>query len=753
MTRTDRGNHTSPFRRSLRFKLMLAFSVVGLIGYIAPLQVLPRLYVWSQNRDIDLANPTNSALLRNHFVAVVKTRAEAFFQVKIAESAAYNLLAVPAFRKAGFSGEESFSPKEVMDWIRARNATAGDIEDVTNILQDLQGKFGVVRIVPWKVSPLSDRISLLRETGNDRLYIPILIPLPILETSEEWTLAVGKPKADPLQLEVEGLYEGLKVVGLTAASELFFSAAEEVREANPSVWENALQYRQKDYLEMENRAENMNQRLLFIPADSLEKKGDLVGLFCIVYERISGLYAWQELATSGYAYLALGIAILGALLISYFVARGIGRSIQDLTQTAVAISHGHLDQHVEVSSRDEIGVLAQTFNDMTDRLRTTLEELRKRAETIERQNEELDRRFNQLTALQNYTENVLATVDSAIFSVDLDGRIRRPNRAAQDLLGLGDGQSQQDLASEPLKERLQAALEVGETTVSDETSVISPQNEKVPVALSVSPLREGKTITGAVAVLTDLQVIKNLEMIVSRQERLAALGQLTAGVAHELRNPLSIIKACAEILRQRFKGQPGEEGLTSDIIDEVDRLSRVVSEFLSFARPNQPNRATVNLNQLIHRTLDLLEKGEAVTFQRNLHDPLPPAEADAEQIEQVLLNLVRNGLEAMHGQGTIDIRTGTNPEDRTVWFEVEDHGEGMAEETRRKIFDPFYTTKSEGTGLGLSICHRIIESHGGTIEVVDSEPGQGTVFRVTFPESDQAGVVEETALSLDKEAS
>ncbi|KXK36911.1 MAG: Sensor protein ZraS [Candidatus Hinthialibacteria bacterium OLB16] len=755
MTRTDRGNHSSPFRRSLRFKLMLAFGIVGLIGYIAPLQVLPRLYVWSQNRDIDLANPINTALLRNHFVAIVKTRAEAFFQVKIAESAAYNLLAVPAFHEAGFSGKASLTPPEVMSWLTSRNAAAGDIEDVTNILQDLQDKFGIVRVIPWKAPPLTERISLLREAGSDRLYIPILIPLPVPESSQEWTLAVGKPKADPLQLEVEGLYEGLKVVGLTAASELFFSSAEEVREANPSVWERALEYRQKDYLEMENRAENMNQRLLFIPADSLEVQGSLVGLFCIVYERTSGLYAWQELATSGYAYLALGIAILGALLISYFVARGIGRPIQDLTRTAVAIAHGRLDQRVEVSSRDEIGVLAQTFNEMTDRLRTTLEELRKRAETIERQNEELDRRFSQLTALQNYTENVLATVDSAIFSVDLDGRIRRPNRAAQDLLGLCDGQSQEDLASEPLKERLLAALEYGETTVSDEINLISPRQEKVPSALSVSPLREGKTITGAVAVLTDLQVIKNLEMIVSRQERLAALGQLTAGVAHELRNPLSIIKACAEILHQRFSGQEGEKGLTADIIDEVDRLSRVVSEFLSFARPNQPNRSTVNLNQLIHKTLGLLEKGESdsVIFKRMLYDPLPPVEADADQVEQVLLNLVRNGLEAMHGKGTIELHTGADADERTVWFEVKDHGEGMSEEARRKIFDPFYTTKSEGTGLGLSICHRIIESHGGTIEVAGSEPGQGTVFRVTFPESDQAEEIEESTLTLGKEVS
>ncbi len=734
MMQEDRLANPLPFRKSLRAKLMMAFGIVSLIGYIAALQVLPRLYVYSQIRDIDRAHPINAQNLRNYFVSVVDSPEEATQMKEAAQSAARKLCANKAFCQANLAGTEALAPKDVIAQIKdsgdevAKNELAG-------IFRDLLDEFLIVRVIPWKVSPLLDRISFLSDGPNPRLYIiPILVPLVISDTGREWTLAVGNSTGkDSMTYNAE---ESPKVMGLKSTSMVLFFMAGDLEKQRPDLWKLALAYREKEYWPAEIGEESLDQRYLFVPADSLMHQGDVAGIFCMIYDQpSSGLFPWKELASSGLAYSALAIAAIAAFLFSYFFAQRISHPIQNLTVTAVAISQGHLDRRVEVKVHDEIGVLARTFNEMTRRLSTTLEELRDRAETIEKQNVELDQRYKELNALQNYTRNVLATVDSAIFSVELDGRIRSQNRAAHDLLGLVEGQVLEDLASETLRERLRASLDLGETTVSDETSVVSPTGEKVPVALSVSPLREADSITGAVAVLTDLQAIKNLEAIVSRQERLAALGQLTAGVAHELRNPLSIIKACAEILNQRFANQPGEQGLTRDIIEEVDRLSRVVTEFLTFARPNQPNRSSIHLNDLLARNIDLVARGEgdSVTFIRSFEEPLPVVEADAEQIEQVVLNLVRNGIEAMNGSKVVEIRTGQSAEEGTVWFEVADHGEGMDEETRRKIFDPFYTTKSGGTGLGLSICHRIIESHGGTIRVVSSEPGHGTVFRVTFP--------------------
>ncbi len=733
MMQENRLGNPLPFRKSLRAKLMMAFGMVSLIGYVAALQVLPRLYVYSQIRDIENAHPINAKALRYYFVSIVNSPEEASQLRETAQSAAHSLCNNKAFLRAGLQGTESLTPQEVIAHIKEPSDSQSMIE-LRRIFMDLVDEFLMVRVIPWRVPNLLDRISFMPDGSSPRLFIPILVPLLIPDTGEEWTLAVGNPAdKDPMVYNGREIRE---IMGLKSATNVLFYSPNELKDQKPALWNLVLANRERDFWPAEFKEESLEQRFLFIPADNLDQLGSLAGVFCIVYlQPSSGLFPWKELASSGLAYWALAIAAMAAFLFSYFFARRISRPIQNLTMTAVAISQGHLDRRVAVKVHDEIGVLARTFNEMTDRLRTTLEELRDRAETIEKQNIELDLRFKELNALQNYTENVLATVDSAILSVDLDGKIRSQNRAAHSLLGLVEGQVLEDLASETIQEKLRSSLDLGETTVSDETTVISPRGEKVTVALSVSPLREGDSITGAVAVLTDLQVIKNLEAIVSRQERLAALGQLTAGVAHELRNPLSIIKACAEILNQRFASQPGEQGLTSDIIEEVDRLSRVVTEFLTFARPNQPNRSRVHLNELLARNIALVERGEgdSVTFIRSFEEPLPDVEADAEQIAQVVLNLVRNGIEAMNGSKVIEIRTGQNIEDRTVWFEVADHGEGMDEETRRKIFDPFYTTKTGGTGLGLSICHRIIESHGGTIQVVKSEPGKGTVFRVVFP--------------------
>ena len=729
-----------PFRKSLGAKLMVAFGVVSLIGYVAALQVLPRLFIYAQVEDIRSAHTYNAQSLRKYFLAFVQTRAEDSLssQVKAAEEAAMKLCTNEAFCQGNFQGENALSRNEVMTHLAetGENNVKNEVNEILLNLEFREG-FRIVRIIPWEVPPLDLRLSFLTDGSKSDMYIPILIPLRIPRTGQVWTLAVGNSRRDPM---VYNAGEELEIFALKSTSSVLFYLPSELEEKKPELWDLVLANRELEFQPMEIEGESLEQRLLFVPADNLERRGTLAGVFCIVYQQpSSALFPWKVLAASGLAYWALAIAAMAAFLFSYFFARRISRPIQNLTATAVAISQGHLDRRVKVKVHDEIGVLARTFNEMTGRLSATLEELRDRAETIEKQNIELDLRFNQLNALQNYTENVLATVDSAIISVELDGKIRSQNRAAHSLLGLVEGQVLEDLASEALRDRLRASLDFGEATVSDETTVVSPNGEKVTVALSVSPLREGDSITGAVAVLTDLQVIKNLEAIVSRQERLAALGQLTAGVAHELRNPLSIIKACAEILNQRFASQPGEQGLTGDIIEEVDRLSRVVTEFLTFARPNQPNRSQVHLNELLARNIDLIERGEgdSVTFIRSFEDPLPDVEADAEQVEQVVLNLVRNGVEAMNGNKVIEIRTGQSREEETVWFEVVDHGDGMDEETRRKIFDPFYTTKSGGTGLGLSICHRIIESHGGTIQVVRSEPGKGTIFRVVFPRSER----------------
>lgn len=763
-------NHSSSsplIRVSIHRKLMVAFVLVSLIGFVAAVVVLPRLFVLAYNRQIEGTFAPNSQILRTRFYAEVY-RFETVYPVAepLKETAAYLGAmigsATSASPSADFKAAWGSNPIDLVtlfdrlaDW-----GASPQLEEYFSTVQPLTLQFDILRVLPRKVLPLAEHLSVWSEGGS--YYLPLLEPIVFQVGDEEvqWTLLAARHKREPLafsgdEFTSEEITRELAKVGLSSATEVaYFPVPEIIDESTESLKtaSDIIFYNEEDleaaaelkseagamvdapFFEREAEAVKRFQRRIYVPVENLSEPGEIAGLFLISYPPPRWQMAFQELASTP-SYTAVGLAALLAIILSYFFALGITRPIQALTEGAIDIAQGRLERRVTVSTADEIGVLADTFNEMTDRLQRTLQELRERAETIETQNAELDRRFNQLNVLQNYTENVLSTVDSAIFSVDPSGRIRRPNRAAQFLLGLEDGCLIEDLDSEDLRDRLQSVLEGGDSVVSEEITVRSPLEECIPAALSVSPLEESDSVAGAVAVLTDLQAIKNLEALVSRQERLAALGQLTAGVAHEIRNPLSIIKACAEILRQRFESSPGEDGLCRDIIEEVDRLSRVVSEFLTFARPTQPRPRPVALNELLARTLDLVERGESsgLEFVREFDPDLPPVSADTDQIEQVLLNLIRNGVEAMQSSGILRVRTGLAAERGVAFFEVKDSGEGMSEETRRKIFDPFYTTKASGTGLGLSICHRIVEAHGGGIEITQTGPGEGTTIRVTLP--------------------
>lgn len=220
------------------------------------------------------------------------------------------------------------------------------------------------------------------------------------------------------------------------------------------------------------------------------------------------------------------------------------------------------------------------------------------------------------------------------------------------------------------------------------------------------------------------------------RERLAALGEMAAGMAHEIRNPLGAIKGAAQLLNPDAYDESEVEFL-SIIIEEVDRLNSVVTQFLDYARPLRSGFSLTDINEVLKRTLLLLdteEQMEAIVIDRSLQENLPLLHGDAEQLKQVFINLIRNGVEAMQGQGTIQITTELidDLDSPTIEISFVDEGEGVDEKDLKNIFIPFYTTKNKGTGLGLSICQRIIENHEGTIEL-QSERGKGTQFLIRLP--------------------
>ena len=225
------------------------------------------------------------------------------------------------------------------------------------------------------------------------------------------------------------------------------------------------------------------------------------------------------------------------------------------------------------------------------------------------------------------------------------------------------------------------------------------------------------------------------------RDRLAALGEMAAGLAHEIRNPLGAIKGAAQCLDPPARA--GEEGEFLDVIvEEVNRLNGVVTEFLDYARPLKQSFGTVDINEVVARTIRLIqnELPPALTLSVDLAATLPPVEGEPEQLKQVLINLVQNGIQALGGRGGVirvrtrgpeplpDLRGGAD----FVELDVTDDGPGIPTEQQPHIFVPFYTTKQKGTGLGLAICQRIVKNHGGSISVT-SRVGEGTTFVVRLP--------------------
>jgi len=226
---------------------------------------------------------------------------------------------------------------------------------------------------------------------------------------------------------------------------------------------------------------------------------------------------------------------------------------------------------------------------------------------------------------------------------------------------------------------------------------------------------------------------RRLEEQLHETQRLAALGKMVAAVSHEIKNPLGIVRSTAEMLGKRIsKVAPGNEQLAEIIVEETNRLDGIVREFLDFARPRDPVKAYGSVNTLIERLARFMEpefSTRKINFAMDLSPVLPEVPMDGEQIYQVLLNIVINGIQSMEDGGKITVKTYPLPHGKTVAIEVADTGIGMSEETMEQIFTPFFTDKNRGTGLGLSISRNIVEKHGGSI-TVRSREGMGTTFTI-----------------------
>jgi len=355
------------------------------------------------------------------------------------------------------------------------------------------------------------------------------------------------------------------------------------------------------------------------------------------------------------------------------------------------------------------------------------------------------------------TDQIVGSLSSGLLTVDEAGRIVHFNRTAEKITGLEartvlGRPFEEDLekASPPLVTLLRGILSGWGDVLRQETTLVSASGEMVPIGMSASPLRdETGNVAGVVCIFQDLTDVRRMEEHVRHVDRLAAIGELSAGIAHEIRNPLATISGSVQVLQAELSVGGENARLLEIVVRESDRLHRIVEDFLSFARTGPTERRPVDITALLEEIRDLAaahpKRGSGVTIRFD-----PPGErftvrGDAEQLRRVLLNLVTNALEAMGERGTLAVRTQAvrafqaSPENdpvSAVALSVSDTGPGIGARARADLFRPFFTTKKGGVGLGLPLAQKIVVSHQGKIDVRSDH--EGTTFTVLLPREETA---------------
>ncbi|NNE44991.1 MAG: PAS domain-containing protein [Gemmatimonadetes bacterium] len=337
---------------------------------------------------------------------------------------------------------------------------------------------------------------------------------------------------------------------------------------------------------------------------------------------------------------------------------------------------------------------------------------------------------------KSQSERILQTLRGGLLKVGPDGRIALANPACAEMLQSSprdlEGLRLADIFPQHACEALEAVPEGTGFVDELETYVKTRAGRHVSVSVRASALPDSQGRPELLVLVSDLSRRREVEQEVRKADRLAALGRLSAGVAHEIRNPLAGIRTTAEILRGRLSGDTGHEQFVDVILEETARLDRIVGSLLQFAKPPEPRREPLDVASLLERATQLAA-GRAADRRVALHpapkvDPGSPL-ADRDQILQVLLNLILNGIDATPEGGEVRLFMEGAPGE--VRITVEDDGPGVSPAARERIFDPFFTTKPGGTGLGLSISQNIVVQHGGTLRIEATD--FGTRATITLP--------------------
>ena len=346
-----------------------------------------------------------------------------------------------------------------------------------------------------------------------------------------------------------------------------------------------------------------------------------------------------------------------------------------------------------------------------------------------------------LSKVRSYTELILEGTGEGVIALDKDSKVVFFNKSAGILLNINREKVIEKDYREIVPEEKDLLRETIEDTLEGKNrnilKTIYRLNDGQEIPLSINSFCLGtRDREGAVMILRDLSDMERLERKLRQTDKLAALGKLVAGVAHEIRNPIASIRANVQLWKKRLEKTPPSKESLDMVIDEIDRLNSIVEKWLIFAKYRTSSRENYQINDVIKRAVELMRveiKNRDIDFSCELEEDMPSVYINPQEIEQVIINLIQNSLDMLSENGRLTVKSSHVKENSRIKVEVIDTGPGVPLELQGKIFDPFFTTKEEGTGLGLAVCYDIITGHKGTIDF-ETVLGKGSNFYFTIPQ-------------------
>ncbi|MBC8418469.1 MAG: PAS domain S-box protein [Proteobacteria bacterium] len=427
------------------------------------------------------------------------------------------------------------------------------------------------------------------------------------------------------------------------------------------------------------------------------------------------------------------LIIFSSVWFGFYLSKEITVPIKELAEGTNRIAMGDYDFFIDLETKDEVGMLVNSFNKMTMDLKTSKDKLEEANKELMSSNLELEQR-------RLYMEIVLANVAAGVVSADAGGNILTINKSAERMLDIKAeeiiGKNYREVLYDDYRKIIDDFL--GDEGLfrkgyMDRQVRLSANNQRLTLLVSLNVLRDDRgRYLGLVAVLEDLSEIE-------KAQRMAAWREVARRIAHEVKNPLTPIQLSAQRLKKRYgeilEGEDAEifSECTGMIITQVEELKRLVNEFSNFARMPTANPAPSDIRKIINEALSLYKEAHKdVKFEFKDSEDVPVFNLDKEQIRRVMINLFDNAIEAIDGKGKVMVSLKYDNILKMVRIEVADNGRGISPENKSRLFEPYFSTKKQGTGLGLAIVSTIITDHNGFIRVKDNKP-KGTQFIIELP--------------------